>query len=108
MVYAKKIEYYGPLYDSHKFEGAKVRIAFTHVGQGLAFKHGDKLQGFAIAGEDRVWHWADARIEGNTVVLSAAEVSKPASIRYAWASNRTWANFFNKDGLPAVPFSIGK
>lgn len=51
--YGEKIEYYGPKYESHAIEGAKVRIRFTHTGQGLAQRHGDKLQGFAIAGEDK-------------------------------------------------------
>ncbi len=102
-VYAKKIEYYGPVYKSHKVDGEKVRVAFDHIGQGLAFKNGDKLQGFAVAGADGKFEWADATIEGNDVVLSS-KVTKPVSVRYAWAANHQWANFFNKDGLPALPF----
>ena len=103
-VYGRKVEYYGPLYASHKVEGGKVRVSFTHVGKGLAFRNGEKLQGFAVAGEDKAFHWADAAIEGDAVVLSCAAVPKPAFIRYAWANKRTWANLFNQDGLPAVPF----
>ena len=104
LVYGKKIEYYGPLYAAHKIEGDKVRISFTHIGQGLAFKPGDKLQGFAIAGDDKQFHWADAVISGDTVILSCAAVPKPVFVRYAWSNNRRWANLFNKDGLPAIPF----
>ncbi|MCE9607741.1 MAG: sialate O-acetylesterase [Planctomycetia bacterium] len=104
MTYGKPIEYYGPLYASHTVEGDKVRVKFTHIGQGLAFKHGEKLQGFAIAGDDKVFRWAEAVIDGDTVVLSNAEVAKPTAVRYAWAHQRTWANLFNKDGLPAVTF----
>lgn len=104
MVYGRKIEYYGPIYDSHKIEGDKVRVSFKHVGQGLVFRHGDRLQGFALAGEDKVFNWADAVIDGETVVVSSAGVSKPVAVRYAWANVRTWANLFNKDGLPAIPF----
>jgi len=104
MVYGKKIEYYGPQYQSHVVEGDKVRVKFAHVGQGLAFKHGDKLQGFAVAGDDKVFHWADATIDGDSVVVRSAAVTKPVAVRYAWASKRTWANLFNKDGLPAIPF----
>ena len=104
MVYAKKIEYYGPVYDSHKVEGNKVRVSFKHVGQGLAFKNSEKLQGFAVAGADKVFQWADAAIDGDTVVLSSPKVSQPAFVRYAWSGKRTWANLFNKDGLPAIPF----
>ena len=103
-VYDKKIEFYGPLYAVHKIDGDKVRIRFTHTGQGLAFKHGDKLQGFALAGDDKKFQWADAVIEGDTVVASCAAVPKPVFVRYAWSGNRRWANLFNKDGLPAIPF----
>ncbi len=103
-VYGRKVETSGPMYASHAVEGGKVRVTFTHVGQGLTFRHGDKLQGFAIAGPDNVFHWAKADIEGNTVLLSSDKVTKPAAVRYAWASNHPWANLFNKDGLPAVAF----
>ena len=104
MVYGKKVEYYGPLYSSHEVEGNKVRVKFTHVGQGLAARPSDKLQGFAIAGEDKQFHWADAEIDGETVLLSSAKVPKPVAVRYAYANNRRWANLFNKDGLPAITF----
>ena len=105
MVYERKIEYHGPTYASHKIEADKVRIQFKHVGQGLAFKHGDKLQGFALAGADNEFHWADAKIDGDTVVVSSEKVAQPVAVRYAWTSaGRSWANLFNKDGLPALPF----
>ena len=104
MAYGKTIEYYGPLYQSHAIEGGKVRIKFTHVGQGVAFRNGDKLQGFAIAGADKVFHWADAAIDGATVVVRCAAVPQPSAVWYAWAEDRRWANLFNKNGLPAIPF----
>ncbi|MCG3147854.1 MAG: hypothetical protein PCFJNLEI_01295 [Verrucomicrobiae bacterium] len=104
MVYGRKIQYYGPMYESHTVEGNKVRVTFKETGQGLAFKHGDKLQGFALSAEGQRFLWADAVIEGNTVVVSSPEVTKPAFVRYGWLANRPWANLFNKDGLPAVPF----
>jgi sialate O-acetylesterase len=104
MVYDRKLEIYGPVYEAHKIEGNKVRVTFSHRGQGLAFKHGDKLQGFAIAGDDKVFHWADAVIDGDAVVLSCDKVTKPVAVRYAWAPDHPWANLFNKDGLPAIPF----
>ena len=104
LVYGKKIEYYGPLYAAHKIEGDKMRISFTHTGQGLAFKYGAKLQGFAVAGADKQFHWADAVIDGDTVVVTCAAVPQPVFVRYAWSNNRRWANLFNKDGLPAIPF----
>jgi sialate O-acetylesterase len=104
LAYGKKVEYYGPVYASHAVEGGKVRVRFTHVGQGLAFKHGEKLQGFAIAGEDKKFHWATATIDGDAVVVSSDQVAKPVAVRYAWASQHPWANLFNKDGLPAQTF----
>jgi sialate O-acetylesterase len=104
LAYGRKHEYYGPVYAAHKVEGNKVRITFTHVGHGLAFKHGDKLQGFAVAGEDKKFHWADATIDGDSVVVLCDKVAQPVAVRYAWASVHPWANLFNKDGLPALPF----
>lgn len=104
MVYGHPVEYYGPLYREHAIEGQKVRVRFTHVGRGLAAPNGGKLQGFAIAGADMKFHWANATIEGDSVVLSSPQVPQPAAVRYAWAATRTWANLFNRDGLPAIPF----
>jgi len=104
MVYKKPIEYYGPTYASHTVEGDKVQLKYTHVGKGLAFKNGDKLQGFAVAGEDKVFHWADAGIEGDSVVIHSDKVAKPVAIRYGWGAKYNWANLFNQDGLPAIPF----
>jgi sialate O-acetylesterase len=106
--YKKDVEIYGPVYDSHKVEGATIRIAYKHVGKGLAFKGGEKLQGFQIAGDDGKFQWADAKIDGKTVVLSCDKVTKPIAARYAWARNRPWANLFNKDGLPAIAFETKK
>jgi sialate O-acetylesterase len=103
-VYGQKIEIYGPLYASQKTAGDKVTIQFTHTGKGLAFKGGDKLQGFMIAGADKKFVWADAAIEGNTVVVSSKSVPQPVAVRYAWSNRFPWANLFNQDGLPAQPF----
>ena len=104
-VYGRPVEMiYGPVYQGHTVEGNQVRITFTHTGQGLAFQHGPKLQGFAVAGEDKIFHWADAVIDGNTVVVSCAKVVKPVAVRYAWGNDHPWANLFNKDGLPALSF----
>jgi sialate O-acetylesterase len=106
-VYGKPVEIYGPIYKSHKIQEGKVIVSFDHVGKGLTCKKGEsfeKLQGFAIAGEDGKFVWAEATIEGDTVVLSSPTVTKPVAVRYAWAAQHQWANFFNKDGLPAIPF----
>jgi sialate O-acetylesterase len=104
LVYKQPVEIYGPVYQSHQVDGNKVRISFAHVGKGLAFRHGEKLQGFAVAGEDRTFRWADAVIDGQAVVVSSPQVAKPVAVRYAWAQRHPWANLFNQDGLPALPF----
>ena len=103
-VYGKPVEISGPLYASHAVEGNKIRVRFSHVGQGLAVRHSDTLQGFMIAGADKKFVWADAVIEGDSVVVSSAQVASPAAVRYAWSGKAPWANLFNKDGLPAQTF----
>ncbi len=103
-VYGKPVEFYGPLYKSHTTLGNRVRVAFTHTSGGLKFKHGARLQGFAVAGADKAFHWADAAIDGDSVVLTCPMVSKPVAVRYAWAHVHPWANLFNGAGLPALPF----
>jgi sialate O-acetylesterase len=63
------------------------------------------LDAFAIAGEDRVWHWARAEIEGNTVIVSSPQVSTPVAVRYAWSMNPSQRNLlYNQEGIPASPF----
>ncbi len=106
-VYGRDVAIYGPVYASHKVDGGKVRVSFSHVGKGLAFRGGEKLQGFEIAGADGAYQWADAKIDGEAVVLSSAKVAKPVNVRYAWSKNHPWANLFNKDGLPALTFRTG-
>lgn len=102
--YGKDVEIYGPIYASHKIDGNKIIVNFSHVGSGLASKHGDGLQGFAIAGKDGTYHWAQATIDGDTVVVSSPDVPQPVSVQYAWDKNSPWANLFNNDGLPALTF----
>ena len=104
VAYEKGNEYLGPQLASHAITGGKVTLKFKHLGKGLAFKNGDKLQGFSIAGDDKKFVWADAVIEGNTVVVSSKDVPQPAAVRYAWSNTFQWANLFNQDGLPAQPF----
>ena len=94
----------GPLYQSMRVEGDKVILSFTGVAGGLAAKGGGPLSGFAIAGPDHRFVWADAVIEGNHVVVSSPNVPHPESVRYAWADNPAGCNLYNKEGLPASPF----
>jgi sialate O-acetylesterase len=101
-VYQKPVVYEGPTYDSIKVENGKVRIKFKSA-DGLKTKDGDAAKGFAIAGQDRKWHWAEGKIDGDSVVLSSEKVSEPVAVRYAWAHNPP-TNLYNAAGLPAVPF----
>jgi sialate O-acetylesterase len=105
----------GPLYKSHKLEDGAIRIAFDNVGGGLmvgsktglepaAEAKDRQLKRFAIAGEDKKWHWAEAVIDGNTVVVKSAEVASPVAVRYAYSMNPEGANLYNKEGIPASPF----
>jgi len=100
--YRKNIEYSGPWYRAMKISGSQIRLSFSHVDGGLAAKGGE-LQGFAIAGEDRKFVWAQANIEGNNVIVSSPTVPKPVAVRYAWDINPV-CNLYNQAGLPAVPF----
>ncbi len=102
IAYGQKIVSSGPVYRSMKIKGNTVRLSFDHIGGGLVAK-GDKLQGFAIAGDDKKYVWADAVIEKDTIVVSSPKVEKPVSVHYAWADNPV-CNLYNKAGLPAVPF----
>jgi len=94
----------GPVYKSMFIEGATIRISFENPGGGLATRDDGTPKGFAIAGENRRFVWADANIDGDAIVLKCADVPKPVAVRYAWADNPDTANVVNKAGLPAYPF----
>jgi len=102
--YGQKIEYRGPTYSSMKIGEGCVVLTFDHVAGGLIPRNGLAVKGFAIAGKDEVFVWADEVIvEGNTVTVSAQAVPEPVAVRYGWADNPT-CNLYNDAGLPAVPF----
>ena len=103
--YKKDVPYSGPVFDAMKVEGDAARLTFKHTHGGLVAK-GDAapaVKGFAVAGEDKQWHWADAKIDGDSVIVRSDKVQKPVAVRYAWANNPV-CNLYNKAGLPAVPF----
>jgi sialate O-acetylesterase len=102
-VYGEKVPYTGPRFDAAKFESDRAQISFKHVEGGLKIRDGEVLKGFALAGEDRKWHWADATIEGDKVVVRSTDVPRPVAVRYAWAHNPE-CNLINDTGLPAAPF----
>ncbi|MGQ9576367.1 MAG: sialate O-acetylesterase [Thermoguttaceae bacterium] len=102
-VYGKDLVYCGPMYKSMAVEGNKIRIAFEHVGSGLATRDGLPPSHFTIAGEDQRFVPAKAAIEGQTVVVYSGEVARPVAVRYAWRDDAE-PNLMNREGLPASPF----
>jgi sialate O-acetylesterase len=100
--FSKPVVHSGPLYKSMKIEGNAIRLTFDHVGGGLIAKAGP-LKYFSIAGEDKNFVWAAAKIVGDTVVVSNPDVAKPVAVRYNWADNPD-GNLYNAEGLPASSF----
>ena len=108
LAYGENIVYSGPIYQSHSIEGNKVIINFSHTGSGLITHDGEELNEFAIAGEDKKFIWAKAKIDENKVIVWSDEVENPKYVRYAWADNPDNPNLYNQEGLPASPFRIGE
>ncbi len=102
VAYGEKIVYSGPQFEAMKADGDKAILTFQHVGGGLVAK-GDAVKGFAIAGADGKFVWADARIENDKVIAWSKDVPAPVFVRYAFASNPQ-CNLYNREGLPALPF----
>ena len=100
-------DYSGPVYQSFKIEGNKIILSFNHTGNGLVVKGGGELYYFSIAGADKKYIWAKAKIDGDKIIVWNDEIPNPASVRYAWANNPEGANLYNKKGLPASPFETG-
>jgi sialate O-acetylesterase len=116
VAYGEKLIHSGPVFKSMQVEGDKIRLSFEHVGGGLTIgvappiridqepaRPAEKLTGFAIAGADKKFVWADAVIDGDTVVVSSPQIKEPAMVHYAW-NNNPECNLYNKEGLPASPF----
>lgn len=101
--YNKPVVYSGPVYQQMHVSGNKIILDFKNINAGLVSHDGKPLSHFTIAGNDGIFVPADAVISGNTVVVSAASVSKPANVRFAWSEDAQ-PNLFNKNGLPAAPF----
>ena len=114
VAYGEKLVYTGPVYDKIAINGDKVTVSFTELGGGLVIGTAPwvppgatpllntSLVGFMISGNDGKWVPADAAIEGNTVVVSSAQVKEPIAVRYAF--DEASGNLYDKEGLPAVPF----
>ena len=104
LAYGENIVYSGPLYKSATVESDKIIISFDHVGSGLITNDEEAPGDFAIAGADKKFVWAKAKIEGNKVIVWSDEIKQPMYVRYAWADNPVHPNLYNKEGLPASPF----
>ncbi|WP_461785580.1 GDSL-type esterase/lipase family protein [Prosthecobacter sp.] len=123
--YGREVVHSGPVDTAMKIEGSAIRLRFDHLGGGLVAKEvpatydvmrkagktaplvrnspHSQLEGFAICGANKHWVWAEAKIEGDTVLVSSKQVPSPIAVRYAWADNPT-CNLYNAAGLPAAPF----
>ncbi len=123
--YGRAIEYSGPVFESMESAGGAVRLRFSHCKGGLVAREipatyrpktvdvtrvprvrnspGSEVEGFAVCGADHLWRWADAAIDGASVVVTAKGVSQPVAVRYAWGDSPVF-NLYNRDGLPAGPF----
>ena len=124
--YRKRVPSAGPSYSSMAVEGNSIRIRFDHTDGGLLAKPllalyaptsekpdvkvplvrnvpESQLEGFAVCGEDHIWKWAVAQIEGNTVVMHADSVTRPVAVHYAWSDDPI-CNLYNGAGFPCAPF----
>ena len=101
-VYRQAVTYSGPVFKSLKVEGNEALVNFTEA-KGLHAKNASEIKGFALAGPDHVFHWADAVIKGSSLVLNSPEVNDPVAVRYDWSNNPV-GNLYNEADLPAFPF----
>jgi sialate O-acetylesterase len=97
--------YSGPIIKTAKLEGISVKLSFDFAQNGLKTIGNDFVKGFAVAGSDEKWVWAEAKIVGNEIVVSSKEISTPVRVQYAWQSNPD-CNLYNAENLPAVPFNV--
>jgi len=103
--YGKQLIYSGPLFKSSEVKDGAIRVSFDQAGEGLKSRDGGALKRFEIAGADKKWKWADAKIDGkDAVIVSSTEVKQPVAVRYAWAANPEGSNLVSSDGLPASVF----
>jgi sialate O-acetylesterase len=100
--YGKTVAYSGPMFRQATPEGGAMRVYFSHA-DGMQARGGGAVAGFTVAGADGNFVAAEAKIEGDTIVVSSAQVAAPVAVRYAWADDPV-SNLVNQAGLPAGPF----
>lgn len=108
VAYKESIIHSGPIFKAAEVLGNKIQISFTEIGSGLIARDGDALSDFAIAGADKKFEWARAKIIGDKIIVWSEEIVAPFYVRYAWADNPVNPNLVNKEGLPASPFRTDK
>lgn len=105
LAFGEELVYSGPMYRSMEREGHAIRIHFDHTGSGLVAGGDGTLKGFVICGPDGKYLPAQAVISGDSVIVSNEQIQEPVHVRYAWADNPFDANLYNREGLPASPFT---
>ncbi|MCC4597398.1 sialate O-acetylesterase [Xanthomonas campestris pv. phormiicola] len=104
VAYGERLVYSAPVFAQAEFGRHAVALRFDPMGSALAVRGGGPLLGFSVAGADRRFHPAQARIDGDSVVVESAEVAQPQAVRYAWSENPAEANLVNREQLPVSPF----
>ncbi|GGF24450.1 sialate O-acetylesterase [Echinicola rosea] len=107
VAYGKDVLASGPVFEKMERQGNQMVLSFTHIGSGLSTQDGSKygyVKGFAVAGEDKEFVWAQAYISGEKVIVWSDQVENPVAVRYGWANNPIEINLVNSDGLLASPF----
>lgn len=101
--YGKQTVYSGPLYRTYQIKNKKIELTFEHIHGGLKSANNKPLTFFTVAGKDRKFYPANAKIKGNRIIVSCKEVKSPTAVRFAW-DEEAQPNLFNKEGFPAIPF----
>lgn len=105
IAYQRDIVYSGPTLKESKIDGNTAVLTFDNLGSGFYIKNKyGYVNGFSIAGNDKIFHWAKVRISGDKIIVTSDAVANPAAVRYGWANNPEDLNLYNLEGLPAVPF----
>jgi len=105
VAYGKNVVASGPTFKGMKIEGEKIILSFDNLGTGFHLKNNyGYVNGFTVAGVDKLFHWAKAEISEDKIILICNEVKNPVAVRYGWANNPDDLNLYNLEGLPAVPF----
>jgi sialate O-acetylesterase len=105
VAYGKQVVASGPTFKEMKVEENKVILSFDELGSGFYLKNKyGYVNGFAVAGDDKKFYWAKAKISGDKIILTSDKVPHPVAVRYGWADNPDDLNLYNLQGLPVVPF----